>query len=93
MKFLSVWLVFLLLNCELLSCLKEHLGDGVIASNAKLTELDLSDNAFGPNGIKGAVNLLSSPACFSLKILTLNNVGLGSGGAKVRLVLSLALCC
>jgi len=56
----------------------------VIASNAKLTELDLSDNAFGPNGIKGAVNLLSSPACFSLKILTLNNVGLGIGGAKVR---------
>ena len=53
-------------------------------SNAMLTELDLSDNAFGPNGIKGAVNLLSSPACFSLKILTLNNVGLGIGGAKVH---------
>lgn len=64
------------------------MGDGVITSNAKLTELDLSDNAFGPNGIKGAVNLLSSPACFSLKILTLNNVGLGIGGSKVCVVLS-----
>jgi len=69
--------------------LQDHLGNGVIASNAKLTELDLSDNAFGPNGIKGAVNLLSSPACFSLKILTLNNVGLGIGGAKVNMFLML----
>lgn len=67
---------------EIPQCL-ENLGDGVILSNAKLTELDLSDNAFGPNGIKGAVNLLSSPACFSLKILTLNNNGLGIGGAKI----------
>ena len=64
----------------------------MITSNAKLTELDLSDNAFGPNGIKGAVNLLSSPACFSLKILTLNNVGLGIGGAKVYDFISCMLC-
>lgn len=85
MKFLSAWLVLIVSKVVLTSCAsKEHLGEGVITSNAKLTELDLSDNAFGPNGIKGAVNLLSSPACFSLKILTLNNVGLGIGGAKVR---------
>lgn len=69
---------------------KEHLGEGVMTSNAKLTELDLSDNAFGPNGIKGAVNLLSSPACFSLKILTLNNVGLGIGGAKVPVIFQIS---
>merc|ERR1712072_416748 len=31
----------------------EHLGDGIIAAGAKLTELDLSDNAFGPDGVKG----------------------------------------
>ena len=72
---------------------KEHLGNGVIASNANLTELDLSDNAFGPNGIKGAVNLLSSPPCFSLKILTLNNVGLGIGGAKVEGISSVRVMC
>ena len=64
-----------------------------MTSNAKLTELDLSDNAFGPNGIKGAVNLLSSPACFSLKILTLNNVGLGIGGAKVNSFIIVSVCC
>lgn len=52
----------------------------------------MSDNAFGPNGIKGAVNLLSSPACFSLKILTLNNNGLGIGGAKVRSFI-VRVCC
>lgn len=85
MKFHSAWSV-LSIHQGIVNILwfQEHLGEGVMTSNAKLTELDLSDNAFGPNGIKGAVNLLSSPACFSLKILTLNNVGLGIGGAKVR---------
>lgn len=63
--------------------LKGHLSDGVIAANAKLVELDLSDNAFGPDGVKACVKLLTSHACYSLRILRLNNNGLGVGGGKV----------
>lgn len=37
-------------------------------SGAMLTELDLSDNAFGPVGAEALVPLLSSPCCFSLKV-------------------------
>nr|XP_058971510.1 ran GTPase-activating protein 1-like [Pocillopora verrucosa] len=60
-----------------------HLSDGVIAANAKLVELDLSDNAFGPDGVKACVKLLTSHACYSLRILRLNNNGLGVGGGKI----------
>ena len=63
--------------------LQGHLSDGVIAANAKLVELDLSDNAFGPDGVKACVKLLTSHACYSLRILRLNNNGLGVGGGKV----------
>ena len=64
--------------------LQGHLSDGVITANAKLAELDLSDNAFGPDGVKACVKLLTSQACYSLKTLRLNNNGLGVGGGKVR---------
>jgi Ran GTPase-activating protein (RanGAP) involved in mRNA processing and transport len=50
-------------------------------------ELDLSDNAFGPDGVKACVKLLTSTACYSLKILRFNNNGLGIGGGKVGLYL------
>ena len=60
------------------------MSDGVITANAKLAELDLSDNAFGPDGVKACVKLLTSQACYSLKMLRLNNNGLGVGGGKVR---------
>ncbi|XP_015779681.1 PREDICTED: ran GTPase-activating protein 1-like isoform X1 [Acropora digitifera] len=60
-----------------------HLSDGIIAANAKLTELDLSDNAFGPDGVKACVRLLTSCACYSLTTLKLNNNGLGIGGGKI----------
>ena len=53
-------------------------------SGAQLVELDLSDNAFGPNGLVGVVELLKSSACFGLKIIRFNNNGLGIGGGKVR---------
>ncbi|KXJ06171.1 Ran GTPase-activating protein 1, partial [Exaiptasia diaphana] len=45
--------------------------------------LDLSDNAFGPDGVKACVKLLTSKACYSLKILRFNNNGLGVGGGKL----------
>ena len=59
------------------------LGDGVMKADAHLTELDLSDNAFGPDGVKAVTALLTSPSCFSLKVLKFNNNGLGSKGGTV----------
>lgn len=47
-------------------------------------EIDLSDNAFGPDGVKAVKDLLESPACYSLKELRFNNQGLGIGG-KVQI--------
>jgi len=61
----------------------QHLGDGIIAAGAKLTELDLSDNAFGPDGVKGIKKLLMSESCYKLRVLKLNNNGLGIGGGKL----------
>ena len=55
----------------------------MIGAGAQLVELDLSDNAFGPNGVEGIVDLLKSKTCYSLKELRLNNNGLGTTGGKV----------
>ena len=55
-----------------------------MSAGCHLVELDLSDNAFGPRGIEGLVDLLKSPSCYSLQVLRLNNNGLGIGGGKVR---------
>jgi len=54
-------------------------------SGAQLVELDLSDNAFGPNGMNGLTDLLVSSNCFSLEELKLNNNGLGVTGGKVSI--------
>lgn len=59
------------------------LGEGLITAGAQLVELDLSDNAFGPDGVRGFEALLKSPACFTLHELKLNNCGMGIGGGKV----------
>ena len=37
----------------------KHLGIGIIKAQAHLVELDLSDNAFGPIGAEGIVDLVS----------------------------------
>ena len=66
--------------------LQNSLGDALIEAGAKLKELDLSDNAFGPDGVKAIKKLLMSPVCYSLEILRLNNNGLGIGGGKVGLL-------
>ena len=57
-----------------------------MVAQASLTELDLSDNAFGPAGMEAVTALLTSPTCFSLKVLKFNNTGMGIGGGKVRLI-------
>ena len=62
---------------------QDHLGNGLITSGAHLVELDVSDNAFGPTGVKGLKTLLNSSVCYSLKVLKINNTGLGIGGGKV----------
>lgn len=67
------------------------LGDALITAGAQLVELDLSDNAFGPDGVRGFEALLKSPACYTLQELKLNNCGLGIGGGKVRVVSFLAV--
>ncbi|XP_074553034.1 ran GTPase-activating protein 1-like [Halichoeres trimaculatus] len=67
------------------------LGDALILAGARLTVLDLSDNAFGPDGVRGIEMLLKSPACFTLQELRLNNCGMGIGGGKI-LAASLTQC-
>ncbi|CDI97239.1 ran GTPase activating protein 1 [Echinococcus multilocularis] len=66
---------------EIAPALKQ-ISVGIMSSGARLTELDLSDNAFGPRGVVGVTDLLSSPACFTLKALRMNNQGLGHQGAR-----------
>lgn len=66
--------------------LQISLGDALITAGAQLVELDLSDNAFGPDGVRGFEALLKSPACYTLQELKLNNCGMGIGGGKVRVV-------
>uniref|UniRef100_A0A668TVA3 Ran GTPase-activating protein 1 n=2 Tax=Oreochromis aureus TaxID=47969 RepID=A0A668TVA3_OREAU len=59
------------------------MGSAVMGAGARLTELDLSDNAFGPDGVKGIEQLLKSPSCHTLRELKLNNCGMGIGGGKI----------
>jgi Ran GTPase-activating protein 1 len=61
----------------------EAMGNGMRFANAKLTVVDCSDNALGPNGMVGLVELLKSSTCYSLQELRLNNCGLGIQGAKM----------
>uniref|UniRef100_A0A8C7F3B1 Ran GTPase activating protein 1b n=1 Tax=Oncorhynchus kisutch TaxID=8019 RepID=A0A8C7F3B1_ONCKI len=64
-----------------INCLS--LGSALMTAGARLRELDLSDNAFGPDGVKGIETLLKSSACHSLQELRLNNCGMGIGGGKI----------
>ncbi|KAK9880645.1 hypothetical protein WA026_011884 [Henosepilachna vigintioctopunctata] len=61
----------------------EYLGDGLVTAGSRLTELDMSDNAFGPIGVEGLASLLRSASCFALEELRLNNNGLGITGGKL----------
>ncbi|KAK6053850.1 leucine Rich repeat-containing domain protein [Cooperia oncophora] len=61
----------------------KSLCSAMISANCHITELDLSDNAFGPIGAEGIQEFLTSPAAFSLEVLKLNNNGLGAGGKVV----------
>ncbi|EJD74672.1 leucine Rich Repeat family protein [Loa loa] len=52
----------------------------MIKCGTRLVELDLSDNAFGPIAAKELKEFLESSSAYSLKVLKLNNNGLGAGG-------------
>lgn len=72
------------LICFYLCCGQRCLGDALMCAQVRLTELDLSDNAFGPDGVKGIERLLKSRSCHTLRQLKLNNCGMGVGGGKVK---------
>ncbi|KAK8393756.1 hypothetical protein O3P69_006816 [Scylla paramamosain] len=60
-----------------------HLFSGLVRAGAKLKELDLSHNALGPVGVEGMVDFMSSPVCYSLEELRLDNNGLGIKGGTM----------
>lgn len=68
------------------------IGEAIINSGAQLEALDLSDNAFGPDGVEAVRELLVSPAGFSLQSLRFHNNGLGPGGGKVGVTFSTLIC-
>ncbi|KAL3090646.1 hypothetical protein niasHT_023491 [Heterodera trifolii] len=59
------------------------LCDAMILSGARLTELDLSDNAIGPMAVPGIKEFLAGEAAFALQTLKLNNCGLGIAGKTI----------
>ncbi|XP_041033826.1 ran GTPase-activating protein 1b isoform X1 [Carcharodon carcharias] len=59
------------------------LGDALMSAGAQLTHLDLSDNAFGPDGVRSIETLLKSKVCYTLQELRLNNCGMGIGGGQI----------
>ncbi|PBC32845.1 ran GTPase-activating protein 1 isoform X1 [Apis cerana] len=61
----------------------EYLGSALCTAGTHLFELDLSDNAFGPIGIEGLANFLTSSSCYTLRVLRLDNNGLGISGGKM----------
>ena len=61
----------------------EHLAKGLESSGARIKVLDLSDNAFGPNGARGVKPILVTQACLELEELHLENCGLGVGGGEI----------
>uniref|UniRef100_A0A8C7FT41 RAN GTPase activating protein 1a n=1 Tax=Oncorhynchus kisutch TaxID=8019 RepID=A0A8C7FT41_ONCKI len=72
-----------IVNSAFISPIQNSLGAALMTAGARLTVLDLSDNAFGPDGVKGIEKLLKSTACHTLQELRLNNCGMGIGGGKI----------
>jgi Ran GTPase-activating protein 1 len=51
------------------------------ASGARLVEINMSDNAYGPIGLEALVSFFQSEACYSLREIRMHNNGLGPQGA------------
>lgn len=58
-----------------------HLLKGITEGGAKLTLLDLSDNAIGPIGAPSVIEFLESSSAETIEKLYLNNCGLGPEGS------------
>ena len=56
------------------------LSSAMIIAGTQLIELDLSDNAFGPDGAEAIRSLLTSPVAYTIQTLKFQNNGLGGGG-------------
>ncbi|VDO98798.1 unnamed protein product [Soboliphyme baturini] len=67
--------------------LKKYLCKAFVTAHCSLTELDLSDNALSVVGAHAIDFFLRSPSCSSLKILRLDNCGLGIAGGKEEAVI------
>lgn len=60
------------------------MGNGMILAGAQLTVFDCSDNALGPNGMTGLVELFGSKACYSLQVNTLYSSSVYSDSIELR---------
>ncbi|KAI2795830.1 hypothetical protein RDWZM_004243 [Blomia tropicalis] len=86
----------LMLNDMFISRLKTEIPEalrllfgGIMSSEAKIITLNLNDNAIGPVTMPQLLPFLESKSCESLRILRLNNCGLGiRGGQMLSNVLS-----
>lgn len=54
----------------------QHLTGGMIEAGARLTVVDFSDNALGPNGMKGLVDFFKSSSAYSLQVRKFEKKGL-----------------
>lgn len=61
----------------------ELIFGGVMQSQARIVTLDLNDNAIGPVTMPALIPFLKSETCSDLKVLRLNNCGLGIQGGKM----------
>lgn len=59
------------------------LSSAMIIAGTQLVELDLSDNAFGPDGAEAIRSLLTSPVAYTIQTLKFQNNGLGGGGVII----------
>lgn len=69
------------LKDEIPKALKSICG-AIEISGAKLVELNMSDNAYGPIGLTALIEFLQSSCCYSLKEIRMHNNGLGPDGSK-----------
>lgn len=65
------------LRSEIPSCVT-YFVDALLKNKPKLRVVDFSDNAFGPDGVRPLVPLISQ--CITLEEIRLNNTGLGPDG-------------
>jgi Ran GTPase-activating protein 1 len=56
--------------------------DAIELSGARLVEINMSDNAYGPIGLTALTEFFENSCCMTLKEIRMHNNGLGPDGAK-----------